>query len=64
MTYISNADHEYDGRNSSGSHNSVDGPRKMTARVGDTDESYGNAAFDNYCAGCIEKLSNKEKLWE
>jgi hypothetical protein len=36
----------------------------MTARVGNTDESYGNAAFDNYCAGCIEKLSNKEELWE
>lgn len=62
MADIGNTYHEYDGRKGSGSHDAVYRPRKSTTRISDTDESDGDAAFDNNGSGSVEKLSDEEEL--
>jgi hypothetical protein len=62
MADIGYTDYEYDSRDCCGNHDTPDSPCEATARVGDTEESYSNAALDNDSAGGIEELSNEEEL--
>lgn len=63
MTDIGDTDYEYDSGKGSGDHDAPDSPHKATARVGDTEESYGDAALDGDGAGGVEELGNEEELW-
>src|SRR5579859_4316444 len=62
MTDIGDSDYEYDGGNGSGDHDTPDCPHKATAGVSDTEESYGDAAFDDDGAGGVEELGDEEEL--
>ena len=62
MTDIGDTDHEYDGGKGSGDHDTPDSPHKTTAGIGDTEESYGDAALDGDGAGGVEELGDEEEL--
>ena len=62
MTDIGDTNHEYDGGKGSGDHDAPDSPHKATAGIGDTDESYGDAALDDDGAGGVEELGDEEEL--
>ena len=62
MTDIGDTDYENDGRKGSGDHDTPDSPHKATVGVGDTEESYSDAALDGDGAGGVEELGDEEEL--
>jgi len=59
---IGDTNYEYDGGQDRGNHDAPDSPNKLAAGVGNTEESDSDATFDGYGTGCVEKLSDEEKL--
>lgn len=62
MTDIGDSDYEYNGGNGGGGYDNPDHIHKATAAVGDTKESYGNAALDKDSTSSVEELGDKEEL--
>jgi hypothetical protein len=63
MTDIEDDDTEDKSRSNTHSNNDPDGPHKVSACIGNTEQSNSDAAFDSRCASSIEELEDKVDLW-
>jgi len=63
MADIGDSDVEYNSGRDSTQYNGPNTPHEAATGVGNTKESYGNAALDEGSAGGIEEFSDEEKLY-